>query len=113
MRFDGYRRSESGPATPIVGSLSLRPRAVGQLATVLMFGLLLGSSAFGQTRKYRSITWEKFKASGPELKQIGGLLRRRGETGWAAAVRFGLRPYDNRGRIQKGRHFDRPAVVQR
>ncbi len=27
----------------------------------------------GQTRKYPSITWEKFKSSGPDLKQIGWL----------------------------------------
>ena len=76
MRFDGYRRSECGPATRIVGGLSLRLRAVRQLAIVFMVGLLLASSAFGQTRKYRSITWEKFKACGPELKQIGCLAVR-------------------------------------
>lgn len=30
----------------------------------------------GQTRKYRSITWEKFQSAGPELKQIGLLAVR-------------------------------------
>lgn len=76
MRFDGYRRSDSAPATRIVAGLPLRPRAMKQLAIVLVASLLLGSSAFGQTRKYRSITWEKLKASGPELKQIGWLAVR-------------------------------------
>ncbi len=46
------------------------------MAIVLTVGLLLGSSVFGQTRKYRSITWEGFQASGPELKQIGLLAVR-------------------------------------
>jgi hypothetical protein len=56
--------------------LRLRPRAASQLVIILVVILLLGSSAFGQTRKYRSITWEKLKASGPELKQIGWLAVR-------------------------------------
>ena len=48
MRFDGYRRSDPGLATRIVGGLHLRPGAVKQLAIVLAVGLLLGSSGFGQ-----------------------------------------------------------------
>ena len=56
MCFDGYRRSEFGPAPRIVGGLQLRPSAVRQLAIGLAVCLLLGASAFGQTRKYRSIT---------------------------------------------------------
>jgi len=76
MRFDGHGCSVSGPATRIVGGWPLRPQAVRQLAIVLVVSLLPGTSAFGQTRKYPSITWEKFKASGPELKQIGLLAVR-------------------------------------
>ena len=76
MRFDGYKRSEYGSERRFVGGLPSHPRAAKQLAIVLVVSLLAGPSAFGQTRKYRSITWEKFKASGPELKQIGWLAVR-------------------------------------
>ena len=41
------------------------------LSTVLVVGLLPSGSALGQARKYRSITWETFKAADPGLKQIG------------------------------------------
>jgi len=76
MQSDGQRCSESGAATRIVRGLSLRPSTVRRLILVLAVCLLVSSSAFGQKRKYRSITWEKFKASGPELKQIGELAVR-------------------------------------
>ncbi len=48
----------------------------GMLAIVLATGALPYSSACGQAHKYRSITWERFRASGPELKQIGWLAVR-------------------------------------
>ncbi len=76
MRFIGYRRSESGPAQRIVGGLPVCPRAVKHLAIVMAVSLLPASSALAQTRKYRSITWEKLKASGPGLKHIGRLAVR-------------------------------------
>ncbi len=41
-----------------------------------LVSLLPNSIALGQARRYRSITWETFKASGPELKQIGWLATR-------------------------------------
>jgi len=70
MRFDGRKCSASGVAKPIVGGLR-------QLALAVAVGLLMGSFALGQTRTYRSITWAKLKASGPELKQIGLIAVRR------------------------------------
>jgi len=70
MQLDVCRRTEFDSGMP------LPYRAVKLLALALAASLLLGSSAFGQTHKYRSITWEKFKASGPELKQIGWLAVR-------------------------------------
>ena len=76
MRFDGRERSASGVAIPIVGALPWRDRYVRQLVLTVAVGLLAAPSAFGQTRTYRSITWEKLKASGPELKQIGWLAVR-------------------------------------
>jgi polysaccharide biosynthesis protein PslG len=45
-------------------------------AFALLIGLLACSMAAGQTRKYPSITWNKLKASGPNLKQIGWLAVR-------------------------------------
>lgn len=51
------------------------PKAAG-LGIVLLSGLLLCPAALGQAKGYRSITWEKFKASGPELEQIGWLAVR-------------------------------------
>jgi len=76
MQFRGYRRSKSGSEAQIAGGLSLRSRAVRHLTIVLVASLLPSSPALGQTRKYRSITWEKFKPAGPELKQIGRLAVR-------------------------------------
>lgn len=46
------------------------------LSTVFLSGLLICSGAVGQTGKHKSITWAKFQASGPELKQIGTLAVR-------------------------------------
>ena len=76
MRFDGRKCSVSGVATPILGVLPLCCGVLRQLALAVAVGLLMGSFALGQTRTYRSITWEKLKASGPELKQIGWLAVR-------------------------------------
>lgn len=45
-------------------------------ATSLLSGLLLCSGATVQPRKYKSISWEKLTASGPDLKQIGWLAVR-------------------------------------
>jgi len=49
-----------------------------KLTLSLMVGLSLCSIVMGANkgRSYRSITWEKFKASGPELKQIGWITSR-------------------------------------
>jgi hypothetical protein len=76
MQYDGRERLASGVAVPIVGALPGRDRYVRRLVLALAVGLLAASSAFGQTRTYRSITWEKLKASGSELKQIGWLAAR-------------------------------------
>lgn len=51
-------------------------RVIGPLTVIWVVCLLAGVSAFGQTRTYRSITWEQFKASGAKLKQIGWLAVR-------------------------------------
>jgi len=40
----------------------------------IIFGIM--GAANGSARTYKSITWEKFKASGPELKQVGWLATR-------------------------------------
>ena len=44
----------------------------------VLVGLSIGASATGadKGRTYRSITWDKFRASGPELKQIGWIATR-------------------------------------
>ena len=76
MPLKRYVNSESRPATRTIDRAALRSGAVKHLAIVLAVGLLPGSYAFGQARKYRSITWEKLKVSGPELKQIGWLAVR-------------------------------------
>jgi len=49
-----------------------------KFAVVSLLGLLICSLAMGATkpRTYRSITWDKFKSSGPELKQIGWMTVR-------------------------------------
>lgn len=49
-----------------------------KLTLACLIGLWACSVATGaeQGREYRSITWEKFKASGPELKQIGWIATR-------------------------------------
>jgi len=49
-----------------------------KLTLSLLVGLSLCSIVMGANkgRSYRSITWEKFKASGPELKQIGWITTR-------------------------------------
>jgi hypothetical protein len=60
----------------IVGALSWLDRYVRQLVVAVAVGLLAASSVFGQTGTYRSITWEKLKTSGPELKQVGWLAVR-------------------------------------
>ena len=50
-----------------------------QLTLSLLVGLSICAVAVGaeKGRTYRSITWEKFKSSGPELKQIGWIATRR------------------------------------
>ncbi len=72
MRFDCGKCSGVG----FVGISPLRSPAVRTLAVVFLASLFVGSSAMGQGRKYRSITWEKFNATGPELKQIGRIAVR-------------------------------------
>lgn len=48
-----------------------------KIAVVFLISLFISQVIVtGQTRKYRSITWEKFQSSGPELKQIGLLAVR-------------------------------------
>ena len=49
-----------------------------RLTLSLLVGLSLCSIVMGANkgRTYRSITWEKFKASGPDLKQIGWIATR-------------------------------------
>ncbi len=76
MLIEGYRGPGVGSAMRVASRLRLARRALKRLTVVLLLGLLLASSAFGQKPKSRSITWEKFKASGPELKQIGWLAVR-------------------------------------
>ncbi len=71
MRFSGRRCSASGVETTIFSALPLR-----RLVLIALACLLATSPALGQGRRYRSITWEKFKASGPELKQIGWITVR-------------------------------------
>ena len=46
---------------------------------LFLSGLLTCPAAWAQAKKprvYKSITWEKFQASGPELKPIGNLAVR-------------------------------------
>jgi len=49
-----------------------------RLTLGVLIGLSIGSIAVGANKgkTYRSITWEKFKASGPELNQIGWIATR-------------------------------------
>jgi len=77
MRYDGSIRSQTGRTVRIFGRFGFRPGPARRMAIVLTVGLLLGSSAFGQARK--SITWERFNASGPELKPLGLLAVRHAE----------------------------------
>jgi len=44
----------------------------------LLVGLLIGGAAGGaeKSKAYRNVTWDKFRAAGPELKQIGWLATR-------------------------------------
>lgn len=59
--------------------IHLPSRALASVAFgLLSLGLCIGSSDAAQpkTKTYKSITWDKFKASGPELKQIGWLQTR-------------------------------------
>ena len=45
-----------------------------KLFIILLLGLfIVPSTSSGQTKKYRNVTWEKFKSSGPDLKHIGWL----------------------------------------
>lgn len=74
MRSVGLMGSKFSRTARSFGRLGCRPGPAGRMAMVLTVGLLLGSSAFGQTIK--SITWERFHASGPELKPIGLLAVR-------------------------------------
>ena len=46
------------------------------LLVAFMLSVMICAAAPAQTRKYHSITWEKLKASGPQLKQIGWLAVR-------------------------------------
>lgn len=50
--------------------------AVKPLIFTFLACLLAIPAAVGKPRTYKSLTWEKFKASGPELKQIGWLATR-------------------------------------
>lgn len=52
--------------------------AVNIMVAVLLCGLSVCSDAMGETKTkpHRCIAWEKFKASGPELKQVGWLAVR-------------------------------------
>lgn len=56
----------------------LAAHRISACGVVLLSGLLLSPTAMGQAKakKYRSITWEKLSASGPELRQIGLLAVR-------------------------------------
>ena len=55
-----------------------RSPTMNKLIVASLLSLCVCSVAVGQSkpRQYPSITWEKFKASGPELKQIGWLAVR-------------------------------------
>ena len=46
---------------------------MGMLVALAICSVAMGAE---KGKKYRSITWEKLKASGPELKQIGLLATR-------------------------------------
>ena len=45
-------------------------------ALFLFIALIVCNLTIGQTRRYTSITWEKLKSSGPDLKQIGWMATR-------------------------------------
>ncbi|NLX95018.1 MAG: glycoside hydrolase [Rhodopirellula sp.] len=52
----------------------MRKLALGALIGLSISSLVMGAP---QGKTYRSLTWETFKASGPELKQIGWIATRR------------------------------------
>lgn len=57
-------------------SLFWSQTAIRTWSAILLSGLLLCRANAAQPRTYKSITWEKLNATGPELKQIGRLAVR-------------------------------------
>ena len=76
MRFDCGKCSAFGFVVRTVGMSPFKAHAMRTLAVVFLASLFVGPLAMGQTRKYKSITWAKFNATGPELKQIGRIAVR-------------------------------------